>query len=157
MIGAWPLIMGITMWLQMKLNPQPPDPVQAEGVRLDAGGVHLHARHVPGRSRDLLGVEQLLSIIQQSVIMSRQGVEIPLFENLGFKTAGNGKPASETKSSGQRAKADQGREKARQERGACHQSRKRRNTERAEDLSRAASDLAPSTAVKHGESRLHRR
>ena len=28
-IGAWPLIMGLTMFLQQKLNPQPPDPVQA--------------------------------------------------------------------------------------------------------------------------------
>jgi YidC/Oxa1 family membrane protein insertase len=29
-IGAWPMIMGVTMWLQQKLNPQPPDPVQAK-------------------------------------------------------------------------------------------------------------------------------
>ena len=29
MIGAWPLIMGVTMFLQQKLNPQPVDPVQA--------------------------------------------------------------------------------------------------------------------------------
>jgi YidC/Oxa1 family membrane protein insertase len=28
MIGAWPLIMGVTMWFQMKLNPSPPDPTQ---------------------------------------------------------------------------------------------------------------------------------
>ena len=28
MIGIWPLIMGVTMWVQMKLNPAPPDPVQ---------------------------------------------------------------------------------------------------------------------------------
>ena len=28
MIGVWPLIMGVTMWVQMKLNPAPPDPVQ---------------------------------------------------------------------------------------------------------------------------------
>jgi YidC/Oxa1 family membrane protein insertase len=28
-IGVWPLIMGITMWVQMKLNPTPPDPTQA--------------------------------------------------------------------------------------------------------------------------------
>jgi YidC/Oxa1 family membrane protein insertase len=28
-IGAWPLIMGLTMFLQQKLNPPPPDPVQA--------------------------------------------------------------------------------------------------------------------------------
>jgi YidC/Oxa1 family membrane protein insertase len=30
MIGAWPLMMGITMFLQQKLNPQPVDPVQAK-------------------------------------------------------------------------------------------------------------------------------
>src|SRR5262249_31271794 len=29
MIGIWPIIMGITMWVQAKLNPAPPDPVQA--------------------------------------------------------------------------------------------------------------------------------
>ena len=28
-IGIWPVIMGLTMWLQQKLNPQPPDPIQA--------------------------------------------------------------------------------------------------------------------------------
>ena len=28
-MGAWPLIMGVTMFLQQKLNPPPPDPVQA--------------------------------------------------------------------------------------------------------------------------------
>jgi len=29
-MGAWPLIMGVTMYLQQKLNPPPPDPVQAK-------------------------------------------------------------------------------------------------------------------------------
>jgi YidC/Oxa1 family membrane protein insertase len=29
-LGAWPLIMGITMFLQQKMNPPPPDPVQAK-------------------------------------------------------------------------------------------------------------------------------
>jgi YidC/Oxa1 family membrane protein insertase len=28
-LGAWPLIMGCTMFFQQKLNPAPPDPVQA--------------------------------------------------------------------------------------------------------------------------------
>jgi YidC/Oxa1 family membrane protein insertase len=28
-LGAWPLIMGLTMFLQQKMNPPPPDPVQA--------------------------------------------------------------------------------------------------------------------------------
>ena len=30
MVGAWPVLMGITMYLQQKLNPQPPDPMQAK-------------------------------------------------------------------------------------------------------------------------------
>ena len=29
-IGIWPIIMGVTMWLQQKLNPQPTDPMQAK-------------------------------------------------------------------------------------------------------------------------------
>jgi YidC/Oxa1 family membrane protein insertase len=29
-MGAWPLLMGITMFLQQKLNPPPPDPIQAK-------------------------------------------------------------------------------------------------------------------------------
>tara|TARA_B100000700_G_C15035148_1_gene852440 strand:+ start:891 stop:2567 length:1677 start_codon:yes stop_codon:yes gene_type:complete len=29
-IGAWPVIMGFTMYLQQKLNPTPPDPIQAK-------------------------------------------------------------------------------------------------------------------------------
>ena len=30
LIGAWPIIMGGTMFLQQKLNPTPPDPIQAK-------------------------------------------------------------------------------------------------------------------------------
>ena len=29
-LPAWALIMGVTMWFQQKLNPQPPDPIQAK-------------------------------------------------------------------------------------------------------------------------------
>ena len=29
-LGIWPLLMGATMVLQQKLNPKPPDPVQAQ-------------------------------------------------------------------------------------------------------------------------------
>ena len=29
-IGVWPILMGISMVLQMRMNPQPPDPVQAK-------------------------------------------------------------------------------------------------------------------------------
>ena len=30
MIGAWPVAMGVSMWVQQKLNPAPPDPIQAK-------------------------------------------------------------------------------------------------------------------------------
>ena len=29
-IGIWPLLMGLTMYLQQKINPPPPDPIQAK-------------------------------------------------------------------------------------------------------------------------------
>ena len=29
-LGVWPLLMGFTMWLQQRLNPQPTDPIQAK-------------------------------------------------------------------------------------------------------------------------------
>jgi YidC/Oxa1 family membrane protein insertase len=29
-LGVWPLVMGVTMFLQQKMNPPPPDPVQAK-------------------------------------------------------------------------------------------------------------------------------
>jgi YidC/Oxa1 family membrane protein insertase len=33
-IGAWPLIMGVTMWVQQKLSPAPTDPMQARIMML---------------------------------------------------------------------------------------------------------------------------
>lgn len=33
-LGAWPIMMGISMFLQMRLNPAPPDPVQAKIFQL---------------------------------------------------------------------------------------------------------------------------
>ena len=29
-IGIWPILMGLTMYLQQKINPPPPDPIQAK-------------------------------------------------------------------------------------------------------------------------------
>ena len=29
-IGAWPIAMGVSMFIQQKLNPTPPDPIQAK-------------------------------------------------------------------------------------------------------------------------------
>ena len=29
MLGVWPVLMGVTMFIQMQMNPPPPDPIQA--------------------------------------------------------------------------------------------------------------------------------
>ncbi len=33
-VGVWPILLGITMWIQQKLNPTPPDPVQASVLKV---------------------------------------------------------------------------------------------------------------------------
>jgi YidC/Oxa1 family membrane protein insertase len=96
MIGIWPLIMGLSMWMQMKLNPTPPDPVQQKVFAwMPVFFTFLLARF-PAGLVIYWAWNNTLSVIQQSVIMTRQGVEIPLLENLGFKSKKSAK--GETKS-----------------------------------------------------------
>ncbi|MGD9501901.1 MAG: membrane protein insertase YidC [Methyloceanibacter sp.] len=85
MIGVWPIIMGITMWVQMKLNPAPPDPVQAKIFAWMPVFFTYLLASFPAGLVIYWAWNNFLSVIQQSVIMARQGVEIPLLENLGFK------------------------------------------------------------------------
>ena len=78
MIGIWPLIMGLSMWMQMKLNPTPPDPVQQKVFAwMPVFFTFLLARF-PAGLVIYWAWNNTLSVIQQSVIMTRQGVEIPL-------------------------------------------------------------------------------
>lgn len=74
MIGAWPLLMGLTMFLQQKLNPQPPDPIQAKiFLFLPIMFTFLLARF-PAGLVIYWAWNNLLSILQQWVIMRRMGV-----------------------------------------------------------------------------------
>jgi YidC/Oxa1 family membrane protein insertase len=82
MIGAWPLVMGCTMWLQMKLNPAPPDPTQK--MMMDWMPV-IFTFMLANFSAGLViywAWNNLLSVIQQSVIMRKNGAKIELFDNL---------------------------------------------------------------------------
>jgi YidC/Oxa1 family membrane protein insertase len=98
MIGIWPLIMGCTMFMQMRLNPAPPDPVQQKVFAwMPLFFTFLLARF-PAGLVIYWAWNNTLSVIQQSVIMSRQGVEIPLLENLGIKNSKNRRAKGETKS-----------------------------------------------------------
>jgi YidC/Oxa1 family membrane protein insertase len=74
MIGIWPLIMGVTMFLQQKLNPQPADPVQAKiFLFLPLFFTFLLARF-PAGLVIYWAWNNLLSILQQWVIMRRMGL-----------------------------------------------------------------------------------
>jgi YidC/Oxa1 family membrane protein insertase len=96
MIGIWPIIMGITMWVQMKLNPAPPDPVQQKIFTWMPIFFTFLLASFPAGLVIYWAWNNLLSVIQQSVIMARQGVEIPLLENLGIKN-NKSKAKGETK------------------------------------------------------------
>ena len=91
MLGAWPLLMGVTMWAQMKLNPPPPDPAQK--VIFDWMPV-IFTFMLAGFSAGLViywAWNNSLSVLQQSVIMSRHGAKIELFDNvksIGAKVKG---------------------------------------------------------------------
>jgi YidC/Oxa1 family membrane protein insertase len=76
MIGAWPLIMGATMWLQQKLNPQPPDPVQARLFMILPIVFTFMLAHFPAGLVIYWTWNNVLSILQQWVIMRRMGVKI---------------------------------------------------------------------------------
>jgi YidC/Oxa1 family membrane protein insertase len=85
LVGAWPLIMGITMWVQMKLNPAPPDPVQQKIFSWMPVVFTFLLASFPAGLVIYWAWNNLLSVAQQATIMHRQGVDIPLLENLGFK------------------------------------------------------------------------
>ena len=82
MLGAWPLIMGVTMWLQMRLNPTPPDPVQAQLFNWMPIIFTFMLASFPAGLVIYWAWNNLLSILQQSFIMKRQGVEINFFGNI---------------------------------------------------------------------------
>lgn len=74
-IGVWPLVMGFTMWLQMRLNPTPPDPVQA---RIFALMPIIFTFMLAPFSAGLViywAWNNTLSIAQQRLIMWRMGVK----------------------------------------------------------------------------------
>jgi YidC/Oxa1 family membrane protein insertase len=81
-LGAWPLFMGVTMWVQMKLNPAPPDPTQK--MIFDWMPI-IFTFMLASFSAGLViywAWNNTLSVIQQSVIMHKNGAKIELWGNL---------------------------------------------------------------------------
>ncbi|HIN22209.1 MAG TPA: membrane protein insertase YidC, partial [Rhodospirillales bacterium] len=74
MVGVWPLIMGASMYLQQKLNPQPSDPMQAKIFQfLPIIFTFLLARF-PAGLVIYWAWNNILSMAQQWVIMRRMGI-----------------------------------------------------------------------------------
>jgi YidC/Oxa1 family membrane protein insertase len=81
-LGAWPAIMGVTMWVQMKLNPAPPDPTQQMIFSWMPLIFTFMLAKFPAGLVIYWAWNNTLSVIQQSVIMHRNGAKIELWNNL---------------------------------------------------------------------------
>ena len=75
-IGVWPLVMGISMFLQQKLNPQPTDPVQAKIFLFLPIMFTFLLATFPAGLVIYWAWNNSLSILQQWVIMRRMGVKV---------------------------------------------------------------------------------
>ncbi len=89
-LGIWPIVMGITMWFQMKLNPAPPDPTQK--MIFDWMPL-IFTFMLASFSAGLViywAWNNTLSVLQQGFIMNRHGAKIEIWDNIK-ETFGMGK------------------------------------------------------------------
>jgi len=82
MVGVWPIVMGVTMFLQMRMNPTPPDPTQAMIFTWMPLVFTFMLASFPAGLVIYWAWNNTLSIIQQGIIMKKHGVKIELFDNL---------------------------------------------------------------------------
>ena len=76
MIGVWPIIMGVTMWFQQKMNPQPTDPIQAKMFQWLPIIFTYMLASFPAGLVIYWAWNNVLSMAQQWVIMRRMGVQV---------------------------------------------------------------------------------
>ncbi len=81
-IGIWPVIMGITMFVQMKLNPTPPDPTQAMLFTWMPVIFTFMLASFPAGLVIYWAWNNTLSVTQQYIIMRRQGADVDLLGNI---------------------------------------------------------------------------
>jgi YidC/Oxa1 family membrane protein insertase len=81
-IGVWPIIMGITMFLQMKMNPEPPDPIQKAMFSWMPLIFTFMLASFPAGLVIYWAWNNLLSVTQQYWIMRKNGVKVELWDNL---------------------------------------------------------------------------
>ena len=81
-LGIWPIIMGITMWVQMQLNPPQPDPIQQQIFQWMPVIFTFLLASFPAGLVIYWAWSNFLSILQQVRINKKNGAEIHLFDNL---------------------------------------------------------------------------
>ncbi|WP_114008145.1 membrane protein insertase YidC [Cohaesibacter intestini] len=81
-LGIWPLIMGITMFVQMKLNPSPPDPTQQMIFNWMPVIFTFMLATFPAGLVIYWAWNNSLSILQQAAIMRRHGAKVEIFKNI---------------------------------------------------------------------------
>jgi len=69
MIGAWPILMGLRMFVQQKLNPTPPDPMQAKIFMFFPLFLTIILAPFPSGLVVYWTINNILTIAQQWVIM----------------------------------------------------------------------------------------
>ncbi|HEX9586168.1 MAG TPA: membrane protein insertase YidC [Bradyrhizobium sp.] len=81
-LGAWPLLMGFTQWVQMKLAPASPDPAQSAVLNwMPVIFTFMLAKFSAGLVIYWTW-NNSLSIIQQGIVMRRNGVRIELWDKV---------------------------------------------------------------------------
>lgn len=74
-IGIWPILMGLTMYLQQKINPPPPDPIQAKIFMMLPFIFTFLLATFPAGMVIYWTCNNILSIAQQSLILKKQKEE----------------------------------------------------------------------------------
>ena len=75
LIGAWPVAMGVSMWVQQKLNPTPPDPMQAKIFMFFPLFLTVILAPFPAGLVIYWTINNILTMAQQLVIMKRTTVK----------------------------------------------------------------------------------
>ena len=84
-VGLWPIIMGATMWFQMQLNPQQPDPMQQKIFAWMPVMFTFMLAAFPVGLVLYWAWNNILSLIQQYLINKKHGAEIHLWKNMGLE------------------------------------------------------------------------
>jgi YidC/Oxa1 family membrane protein insertase len=81
-LGIWPLVMGVSMFFQMKMNPEPTDPVQKQMFSWMPVIFTFMLGTFPAGLVIYWTWNNTLTVLQQYYIMTKAGVKVELWDNL---------------------------------------------------------------------------